>query len=105
MIYPWIGRDAIETERLREKNIEACAAAEKLYKEWIYKAVDRARFLPLLEPMCSKLEREWNELIQETGVEKRTDPRIRDYWSFRLPFHRYSNENAFERDLMSETRS
>ena len=70
MIYPWIGRDAIETERLREKNIEACASAEKLYKEWIYKAVDRARFLPLLEPMCSKLEREWNELIQETGVEE-----------------------------------
>lgn len=59
-----IGRNAQETERLREKNLESCASAEKFYKDWIFKAVDRARFLPLLEPMCAKLEREWNVLIQ-----------------------------------------
>ncbi|CAG5098825.1 Oidioi.mRNA.OKI2018_I69.XSR.g16010.t1.cds [Oikopleura dioica] len=81
-----IGRDAIETERLREKNIEACASAEKLYKEWIYKAVDRARFLPLLEPMCSKLEREWNELIQGLNERNKILKEASSFWEGRDNF-------------------
>jgi len=86
MIYPWIGRDATETERLREKNLEACAAAEKLYKEWIYKAVDRARFLPLLEAMCCKLEREWNELIQGLNERSKILKEASSFWEGRDNF-------------------
>ena len=86
MIYPWIGRDATETERLREKNLEACAAAEKLYKEWIYKAVDRARFLPLLEAMCCKLEREWNELIQGLNERNKILKEASSFWEGRDNF-------------------
>jgi len=29
----------------------------------MYKSVDRAKELPVLEPMCNKLDKEWEELI------------------------------------------
>lgn len=65
-----IGRNCQETEKLKEKNRDACATAQKLYQDLIYKAVDRARHLPILEPMCTKLDKEWEQLI--AGLNERT---------------------------------
>ena len=64
-----IGRNCQETEKLKDKNRESCATAQKLYQDLIYKAVDRARHLPILEPMCNKLDREWEQLI--SGLNER----------------------------------
>ena len=65
-----IGRNCQETEKLKERNRESVAAAQKLYSESMVDMVDRARQLPILDPMCSKLDREWDQLIQGLNERK-----------------------------------
>ena len=67
-LIPKQGGSQREAEELQQANKTSYGYATDLWQN-MCKSVDRARELPILEPMCNKLDAEWEQLI--SGLRER----------------------------------